>query len=104
MRQAAREVLAFVAGVSFDDFVENRLLHLAVERDLEIIGEAATHISQEYRATHEGIPRRSIIAERNVLIHAYPEIRSEEVWNTVQGSLPQLLAMLEEIFPDDPTP
>ena len=103
MRETAREVLAFVEGVNFDDFLENRMLQLAVERDLEIIGEAATHVPQDYRVTHDGIPWRSIIAERNILIHAYPDIRLEEVWNVVHSSVPLLLASLEEILPEEPT-
>jgi uncharacterized protein with HEPN domain len=64
------------------------MLLFAVVRAIEILGEAASQISAETRATHAGIPWRAIIGMRNRLIHAYSEINTEIIWQTVTQEFP----------------
>jgi uncharacterized protein with HEPN domain len=52
MREAAREIISFMKDVKLAQFEKNKLLRSAVERQLLIIGEAANHISPQYRSTH----------------------------------------------------
>ena len=73
------------------------MLALALTRELEIIGEAATRISATYRNQHSEIPWTSIIGMRNWLIHAYFTINLNVVWSTVVEDLPPLLVELEKI-------
>jgi uncharacterized protein with HEPN domain len=49
MRNYAREVQLFVTGQTFELFIQDRRLRLAVERGLEIVGEAATRVSSSFR-------------------------------------------------------
>ena len=56
MQDAAREAIAFMSGKTRDDLANNRMLVLAVVKDLEIIGEAASRVSIECRARHPNIP------------------------------------------------
>ena len=98
MREAASETLSFVEGVGFDRFLSNRQLQRAVERELEIIGEAASRISHGFREAHPEIPWRSIIGQRNVLAHEYGEVMPERVWGVLEQGLPALLQRLTELL------
>lgn len=73
------------------------MLRRAVERAIELIGEAATHVSEETRSRHPNVPWRQIIAQRHVLIHGYGDVDDDLVWNLVQRDIPKLAANLAEI-------
>jgi len=75
---------------------------MAVERALEVIGEAARHVSPAYRQAHPEIPWRGIIAQRNILAHEYGEIKQERLWVVVTERIPELIALLEKL--DIPSP
>ncbi|HEX5370550.1 MAG TPA: HepT-like ribonuclease domain-containing protein [Dehalococcoidia bacterium] len=62
------------AGQGYEAFIEDALLIHAIERELEIVGEAARRISDTYRTAHPEIPWRSIIGLRNVLAHDYANV------------------------------
>ena len=100
MRTAAQEILEFMQGVSQADFERNNQLRYAVERQLMVIGEAARHVSDEFQEQHPEIPWLQIIGQRNVLAHDYGEILVERVWLTATKSLPELLASLDQIIPN----
>jgi len=63
-------------------------------RNLELIGEAATHIPEEIRTAHSEIPWRMIVATRNRLIHAYLGIDDDIIWSIIQEDIPALLPLL----------
>jgi uncharacterized protein with HEPN domain len=67
----ADKVLAYTAGLDQTGFVSNELVYDATVRNLELIGEAATHIPDEVRKANPDIPWRMVIATRNRLIHGY---------------------------------
>ena len=100
MRQAAREIVSFLHGVTITRFKREKILRYAVERQLMVIGEAAAHVSDEYQEKHPGIPWMQIIGQRNVLAHEYGEILVERVWLTATKSVPELLQTLEHLLPD----
>ena len=75
--------------------VSDRLLNLALVRLLEIIGEAATRVSQEFRNGHPEIPWRSIVGLRNRLIHGYDEVDFGIMWTIINDDLPSLVGSLE---------
>lgn len=66
-------------------------------RNLELIGEAATHIPDEVRAATPNIPWRMIIATRNRLIHGYLGIDGDTLWSIIQDDIPALLIALLEL-------
>ena len=94
MLDAARTVEQLISGLDFTQYSNDRRTQLAVERSLEIIGEAARRVSASFRDAHPEIPWRQIIGQRNVLIHEYGEIKQERIWKTVQGNIPQLIELL----------
>lgn len=102
MLDAGREAMAFCAGRTREDFERNRQLLLAVVKDLEIIGEAATKVSAETVAARSRIPWTDIIGMRHRLIHGYFDVDVEIVWNTVQVDLPPLVALLDDALSEAP--
>ncbi|NOY98863.1 MAG: DUF86 domain-containing protein [Chloroflexi bacterium] len=101
MREAAREIVAFLKGVPYAKFEKNHILRYATERQLLVIGEAANHISEKFREKHPEIPWMQIIGQRNVLAHEYGEILVERIWLAATKSVPELLEALEVLVPDE---
>lgn len=66
-------------------------------RNLELIGEAATHIPDIVRARHSEIPWRMIIATRNRLIHGYLGLDEDTNWSIVRDEVPNLIAQLKAL-------
>jgi len=102
MLQAARRLQEFTAGVSFEAYLESVLLQSAVERQLEILGEAARRMSEGFRQEHPEIPWSSIIGQRNVIAHQYDDIEQEQLWSVVTSGIPILIAQLEPLIPPLP--
>jgi len=77
------------------------MLRNAVERNLEILGEAARCISQHTRDRYPDIPWSSIIGLRNIIAHEYGELRAEKIWGIGVNRLPELRARLEDMGLDE---
>jgi uncharacterized protein with HEPN domain len=100
---AARRATEFVQGKTFPDYEANPLLQYAVERALEIVGEAASRLSEDFRKGHPEIPWHKIKGQRNILIHEYGEIDHALVWSVVSEHLPILVGQIEALLPRQPT-
>jgi uncharacterized protein with HEPN domain len=94
MLDAAQAVMQFVRGKAFDDYLGDRMLRGAVERHVEIIGEAARNVSLDFQNAHPEIPWRSIIAQRHVLAHDYGEIKHDRFWRVATEHIPALVSVL----------
>ena len=92
---AAEKVTRFVEGVDFEAFRANDEKVLAVTCGLEIIGEAASQVSQPCRDGLPGIRWRSIVGMRHSIVHAYHDVNLTIVWKTVQEDLPPLIEQIE---------
>jgi uncharacterized protein with HEPN domain len=99
MLDAAREAGRFMDGRTKEDLVADRMLLLALVKEIEIIGEAASRVSSETRAELPSIPWSDIVAMRNRLIHAYFEVDLSIVWATLTSNLPLLIEQIEHLFP-----
>jgi uncharacterized protein with HEPN domain len=95
MIAAAEKVVAYSAGFDQTAFVASALNYDATIRNLELIGEAATHIPDAVRQTQTQIPWRQLIATRNRLIHGYLGIDNDTLWSIIEQDTPQLLAQLQ---------
>lgn len=93
----AQQVSNYTAGLNQEAFFANRLIHDATLRNMELIGEAATHVPETVRKTFPDIPWRQIIATRNRLIHGYLGIDADTVWSIVQSDIPALLPALQNL-------
>ena len=97
MIRFSENVLSYTNGLSQEEFTENSLVFDATLRNLELIGESATHIPQGVRSTNNEIPWRMIIATRNLLIHGYLGIDNDTVRSIIKDDIPELLASLGKI-------
>ena len=96
MLDYSREALELVRDRSRSDLDNDRVLELALVRLLEIIGEAATRVSEEGRARNPEIPWPQIIGLRNRLIHGYDSVDMDVLWEILQGDHPALIFKLEK--------
>jgi uncharacterized protein with HEPN domain len=98
MLDATIEALSFIKGKKKKDLVSDRLLTLALIKEIEIIGEAASKVTSPFRLKHSEIPWEVIVRTRNRLIHGYFDINLNIVWETVKISLPELKDALEDVL------
>jgi len=89
------KVLVFTQGLEQAQFVSDAMRFDATLRNLELIGEAASHIPQDVRNAHPAIPWRMLIATRNQLIHGYLGLDNDILWSIVQTDVPALLLQLK---------
>ncbi len=95
MLDAAREAVSFARGRKRDDLDGDRMLTLSIIKSVEMIGEAASKVTDETRKAYTAIPWTDIVAMRNRLIHVYFDINLDLVWATVTDDLPPLMAAIE---------
>ncbi|MDJ0730053.1 MAG: DUF86 domain-containing protein [Crocosphaera sp.] len=98
MRDAAQEILNFMRDKNRDDLERDRMLSLAVVKDLEIIGEAASRVSLDCQKRHLQLPWSDMIGMRNRLVHAYYGIDYDIVWQTVSENLLPLIMLLDKVI------
>lgn len=101
MIDAAEEALSFVSGIDKSKFTEKRILILSVIKDVEIVGEAASKISEQIKLKYSEIPWKDIIGMRNRLIHGYFDVNINLVWNTTKYNLPPLINSLKQILTEE---
>ncbi len=102
MLDTARQARAFIAGKTRPDLEANHaLVGFAVVRALEIIGEAASKISDETRLALSDIPWKNMIGMRNRVVHDYNRVDYDIVWDVVSKQLPELISQLEVGLPPE---
>ena len=94
----AEKVLDYTRDLDQAGFVASHLVYDASLRNLELIGEAATHVPETVRADNDDIPWRMIIATRNRLIHGYLGIDDDTLWSIITDDVPELLATLRQLL------
>ncbi|MBL0927815.1 MAG: DUF86 domain-containing protein [Phycisphaerales bacterium] len=88
--------------MSLAEYEASDLLRSAVERQIEIIGEAARRLSPAFRDAHPEIPWRPFIAQRHILAHEYGEIDDRLIWRVATVHVPALAVSIRSIRTDPP--
>lgn len=104
MVRAGRLVVEFVSGRTLAEYDLDPMLRSAVERQIEIIGEAARRISDQFRESHSEIPWRKIVAQRHILAHEYGAIQSELMWRVATVHVPEMLELVLPLITPAPPP
>jgi len=91
------DINEFTKEIGFYEFEKDKMRRLAVERQLEIIGQAANKISKDTQNILENIPWPNIIGLRNKLAHDYGEILAERIWVISKNPIQELQKELEKI-------
>jgi uncharacterized protein with HEPN domain len=101
MLDAAHEALGFVKDRARADLDRDRMLVMALVKEVEIIGEAAYQLTAEFTSHHSQIPWADIIGMRHRLVHAYFDINLDILWQTTQQDLAPLAVELEKLVSAD---
>src|SRR5258705_8932666 len=102
MLMAARAVVEFTRGRTLGEYEKDLLLRSAVERQIEIIGEAARYVNETYQREHPEIPWSMVMGQRHVLAHDYGEIKHERIWRVAMEDVPRLIGLLAPLVPAPP--
>lgn len=97
MADMIRKALAMVSGKSREGYDADEVLRLALTHLLQVIGEAASHVSKSFREAHPDIPWNAIVGMRHKVVHDYMDVDEDIVWDTVKDELTPLLKKLESV-------
>jgi uncharacterized protein with HEPN domain len=97
--EAIAKIQRYISAVDFETFENNEEIVDAVVHNLTVIGEAANHIPSEIAGSYPEIPWRQMIDLRNFALHAYWNLRSSVIWDTIQNDLPPLIEPLRKLLP-----
>jgi uncharacterized protein with HEPN domain len=98
MLDAAQQAAEFSAGIDLDQLLADARTRYAIERALEIVGEAARRVSRETTSDHPEIPWQGIIGFRNVLAHEYGDIDYRRLYTVIKEGVPALIVALQRIL------
>ena len=90
IRQSIDRIEEYVRGMSFEDFSEDQKTIDAVTRNLEIIGEAANRLTDEFKEDHSDIEWYKIVGLRHRIVHEYFGVDLQIVWQILRTDLPAL--------------
>ena len=96
--EAMEDIESFVTTINREEFLHNRLVHSAVVRQFEIIGEAAGSLSEETQKRYSQVPWRIMKNFRNVLVHQYFGVDYNEVYTVIESELPSLKSDVKGIL------
>lgn len=94
--EAIESIESYLAGIEYGVFAKDGKTIDATVRELEIIGEAANYLSDEFKNSHPKIPFRDMTDMRNILIHEYFGVNPKIVWDTCKNDLPSLRRIVED--------
>jgi uncharacterized protein with HEPN domain len=97
MREAMQKIARYVAGMDRDAFLADERTVDAVVRNVEIIGEAAKQLPEEFKMLHPLVPWAQMAGMRNRIVHDYAGVDLELVWEVVKRSLPDLERKIAEL-------
>lgn len=97
MLEHARRAVNAASGRARADLEHDPVFLAALERFVEVVGEAASRLTEQTREESPSVPWREIIAMRNRLVHGYFAVDHDILWTVVNDELPALVAALQEI-------
>lgn len=100
--KAVEEIEAFLKGVSYQEFEGSSLLQSAVIRQLEVLGEAAKHVSPAVQDAHPEVAWPQIVGLRNLLIHQYFGVNAHLIWQIATKDLDMLKQQMTQILAELP--
>lgn len=90
INDAIIEIESYLFNVEFSEFMQNSMMRFACIKQMEIIGEASNHISDDTKSLFNAIQWSQIVGMRNVFVHEYFGIDSAIVWEIIKSDLPEL--------------
>ena len=97
IRVAVQKIVNRVGDLTKEEFDQDETLQLAITHLVQIIGEAASRLSEDFRDDHPSVEWRKVISMRHRLVHDYNQIDTDIIWEVANRHAPQLLSQLPEI-------
>jgi len=101
MLDHAREAVEMARGRTRSELDTDRQLNLSLVRLVEVVGEAAARVQDDFRSHHPDVAWCATVGMRNRLIHGYDIVDFDILWQIVTTDLPPLIAVLEKIVPSE---
>ena len=101
IRQAIDRIEQYIKNLSFDAFSNDQKSVDAVVRNLEIIGEAASRLPDEFKEKYSEIEWYKVVGLRHRIVHEYFGIDLEIIWQILQKDLPELRQKITRIMGDE---
>ena len=98
MLEFGEKVLSYTDGMDHDMFIADTRTYDATLRNIQLVGEAATHVPDDVRESNPDIPWRAIIGVRNRLAHSYLHINDSVIWSIAQDAIPDTLPRLRRLL------
>jgi uncharacterized protein with HEPN domain len=98
MLTAATDAEEMAEDLTLDSLFQDRKSQLALSKALELIGEAASHLSEPFFAARPDLNWKPIVSLRHRLVHDYGRTNFRILWNIVTDELPDLIARLKELL------
>ncbi|HIE36290.1 MAG TPA: DUF86 domain-containing protein [Candidatus Omnitrophica bacterium] len=98
--KSVQKIKRYTKDKSYREFIHDEILIDAVVRNLEVIGEAARHIPQNFRKKYSQVEWKKLVGLRDILIHEYFGIDYEVLWDIVKNKVPQLSKSIKVILKD----
>lgn len=95
---AILEIELYTRDIEVDEFLNNSMMRFACIKQIEIIGEASNHVSEELQERFGDIEWRKIVGLRNILVHEYFGVISRVVWGIIKSDIPDLKTKIENIL------
>ena len=94
--QAIERIKRYTLGKRFDDLVKDDMMYYAVVKNIEIIGEAANLLTNEFKSEHPDTQWKLITGMRNYIVHEYYQVDNMVIWDVIQNDLPYLEAQIKD--------
>lgn len=101
MIEFGERVIGYAAGLDQQSFTADQVVYDATLRNIELIGEAASHIPDPVREAHPEIQWRQIVGVRHQVAHGYLGIDDDTIWSIIQTSIPDLLPALRRLLDEE---
>ena len=96
-----RKAIELIRNKNRQNYNSDETLRFALAHLVQVIGEAARHVSKKFCDDHPQIPWKAIVGMRHKVVHDYMNVDEDVVWDTVVKELPPLLAELQKIVPSE---
>lgn len=98
MVQAMNVILKNKDKYPYEDVIADPIIYFGFVKHVEIVGEACYMLTREFRELHSDMDWDAIEGMRHVLVHGYYKIKPEQLWDTVQNDIPELLPYIEGLL------
>jgi len=95
---AILEIEDYLLNTEFSDFLQNSMMRFACIKQMEIIGEAGNHVTDETKAKFSNVEWAQIVGMRNVFVHEYFGVDSSLVWEIIKNDIPDLKEKIIQIL------